>query len=126
MSEPKISKTRAAVTLIAGLVLAGLDLRSPVLADEMQFLFYLGLYFIALAVQQLFHASSEAQRGLHGAFLLVIYATVLRGLVHAFDRNDSAIWIIAAVTLAMALLSFYLYWFRSDSPSHTPSGDSGA
>ena len=123
MSEPP--KTLPALQLIGGLFLVGRDLWSQ-RAEETQFLFYLGLFLIAVAVQQFFHASNEAQRGLVGAFTLVLWGTLLRDLVAAFARGDSGVWTLAAVTLAMALLSLYLYWFRSDRPSPAPGGDSGA
>ena len=121
MSEPP--KTYPALQLIAGLLVIGWDFWSQ-RPEETQFLFYLGLYLVALAVQQLFHASNEAQRGLVGAFILVLWGTLLRDLVAAFARGDSGVWTLAALTLAMALLSFYLYRFRSDRPSPVPGGDS--
>ncbi|HVF58368.1 MAG TPA: hypothetical protein VNJ70_00930 [Thermoanaerobaculia bacterium] len=125
MSEPP--KTLPALRLIGGLLLVGWDLWSQ-RPEETQFLFYLGLFSIALAVQQLFHASAEMQRGVNGAFMLVLYGSLLRLFVHAFARGDSGVWTVAAVTLAMVLLSLYLYWywFRSERASPVPHGDSGA
>ena len=122
MSEPP--KTHPALQLIGGLFLVGWDFWSQ-RPEETQFLFYLGLFLIALAVQQFFHASNEAQRGVVLAFTLVLWGTLLRDLAAAFARGDSRVWTLAAVTLAMALLSFYLYRFRSDRPSPAPGGDSG-
>ena len=121
MSEPP--KTHPALQLIGGLFLVGWDFWSQ-RPEETQFLFYLGLFLIALAVQQFFHASNEAQRGVVLAFTLVLWGTLLRDLAAAFARGDSRVWTLAAVTLAMALLSFYLYRFRSDRPSPVPGIES--
>ena len=124
MSELKISKTRASVVLVGGLVIAGWSLWDHVQRPELpQVGFWLGLNFIAIAVQQLADASSEAQRGVHGAFVLVLFGALLWDLVHAIASNSPSVWILAVVTLGMALAG--LYWFRSAGPSPAPREDSG-